>query len=159
MQSTLRSAFKLTPNRVRFTAVFCPAPGISNSQFKKYWLQEHGKKFLSLDIARKNLTKYEQVGLTLFPCCLSSYELRTSSTSTTSLARISLQQWVPRRVAGHSGAWPSSKPSLGTRSSRSSHTQTTSGSYTPTRRLSSIAVGRKSTRASSRRCWRRADSG
>ena len=61
MQSTYRSAFKLTPNRVRFTALFAPAEGISNSHFKKYWLQEHGKKFMSLDIAKKNLTKYEQV--------------------------------------------------------------------------------------------------
>lgn len=51
----------LRPGRVRISALFYPAPNITNEQFRKYWLEEHGKIFMSLPIVRKNLTKYEQV--------------------------------------------------------------------------------------------------
>lgn len=54
-----KSAFE--PNRVRLSALFFPAPGITYEQFSEYWLHEHGKLFMSLDIVKKNLTKYEQV--------------------------------------------------------------------------------------------------
>jgi hypothetical protein len=59
----MQSAFRTTiqPNRVRLAALFYPASGISREQFGRYWLSEHGKKFMSLDIVRKNITKYEQV--------------------------------------------------------------------------------------------------
>ena len=60
MQSVYRAAIQ--PNRVRLAALFYPAPGVSREQFGRYWLSEHGKKFMSLDIVRKNITKYEQVG-------------------------------------------------------------------------------------------------
>ena len=59
MHSALRAAIR--PNRVRLAALFYPAPGINREQFGQYWLREHGKKFMSLDIVRKNITKYEQV--------------------------------------------------------------------------------------------------
>ena len=54
----------LLPNRFRFVAVFFPAPGISQERFHDYWLNEHGRLFMSLDIVKKNLTKYEQVSPT-----------------------------------------------------------------------------------------------
>lgn len=50
----------MQPNKVRMAALFYPAPGISYEQFSRYWLMEHGKHFMSLDIVKKNLTKYEQ---------------------------------------------------------------------------------------------------
>ena len=65
LQSVARAAFQ--PNRVRLSPVVHPAPGISAQQFSQYWLKEHGRLFMSLDIARKNLTKYEQVSSTLTP--------------------------------------------------------------------------------------------
>ncbi|KAI0344605.1 hypothetical protein BDW22DRAFT_1326392 [Trametopsis cervina] len=46
--------------RVRIAALFYPAPGVSREEFSRYWLEEHGKIFMSLDIVKKNLTKYEQ---------------------------------------------------------------------------------------------------
>lgn len=51
----------ILPNRFRFVAVFFPAPGISPEEFHNYWLHEHGRLFMSLDIVKKNLTKYEQL--------------------------------------------------------------------------------------------------
>lgn len=48
-------------DRVRLSALFFPAAGITYEQFSKYWLHEHGRLFMSLDIVKKNLTKYEQV--------------------------------------------------------------------------------------------------
>lgn len=62
MQSAFRAAIR--PNRVRLAALFYPAQGVSREQFGRYWLREHGKLFMSLDIVRKNITKYEQVS----PC-------------------------------------------------------------------------------------------
>jgi hypothetical protein len=55
----------IQPNRVRIAALFHPAPHISNEEFRRYWLEEHGKIFMSLDIAKTNLTKYEQVRVIL----------------------------------------------------------------------------------------------
>ena len=61
-RSTTRSYnASMQPRRVRISALFYPAPNLTNEQLKKYWLEEHGKIFMSLDIVRKNLTKYEQV--------------------------------------------------------------------------------------------------
>ncbi|KAI0700881.1 hypothetical protein BC835DRAFT_1265684 [Cytidiella melzeri] len=50
----------MQPERVRISVLFYPAPHVSNEQFRRYWLQEHGRTFMSLDIVKKNLTKYEQ---------------------------------------------------------------------------------------------------
>ncbi|KAJ3553104.1 hypothetical protein NM688_g3795 [Phlebia brevispora] len=47
-------------NRVRLSALFFPAPNITYKQFSQHWLNIHGKLFMSLDIVKKNLTKYEQ---------------------------------------------------------------------------------------------------
>ena len=38
-----------------------PKDGLSFEEFDRYWLENHGKVFSSLDIVRKNLLKYEQV--------------------------------------------------------------------------------------------------
>ncbi|KAF7797940.1 hypothetical protein EIP86_009147 [Pleurotus ostreatoroseus] len=47
-------------DRVRLSVLFFPAQGITHEQFSQYWLHEHGKRFMSLDIVKRNLTKYEQ---------------------------------------------------------------------------------------------------
>ena len=51
----------LVPNRVRFAALFYPVSGVSNTHWRRYWLQEHGRLFASLDVVKRNITKYEQV--------------------------------------------------------------------------------------------------
>ena len=53
-------------DRVRLSVLFFPAQGITPEQFSQYWLHEHGKRFMSLDIVKKNLTKYEQVGASCY---------------------------------------------------------------------------------------------
>ncbi|KIP01961.1 hypothetical protein PHLGIDRAFT_130998 [Phlebiopsis gigantea 11061_1 CR5-6] len=62
MASRLASVYRaaLQPNRVRLAAIFHPAAGVSPQQFSHYWLNEHGKIFISLNVVRNNLTKYEQ---------------------------------------------------------------------------------------------------
>lgn len=42
-------------------ALMYPQEGITFEQFDAYWLHEHSKIFMSLDIVQKNLTRYEQV--------------------------------------------------------------------------------------------------
>ena len=51
----------INTSRARFMALMYPKEGITFEEFDAYWLQEHSKIFMSLDIVQKNLTRYEQV--------------------------------------------------------------------------------------------------
>lgn len=48
-------------DRVRITALFNKKQGLTDEEFKRHWLEHHSKVFSSMEIAQKNLTKYEQV--------------------------------------------------------------------------------------------------
>ncbi|PSR87085.1 hypothetical protein PHLCEN_2v5255 [Hermanssonia centrifuga] len=60
----------MRPDRFRLAALFHPQKDVTYEQFSRYWLREHGKLFMSLDIVKKNLTKYEQVHRSLMPYLL-----------------------------------------------------------------------------------------
>ena len=51
-------------DRVRLVFLMTPADGLSDEQFKNYWLENHGPLFTSLPIVKKNVLKYEQVRAT-----------------------------------------------------------------------------------------------
>lgn len=56
----------LRKDRVRLIALMQPKEGTSLKEFDQYWIQQHGPLFASLDVVKKNLSKYEQVG----PFCI-----------------------------------------------------------------------------------------
>lgn len=48
-------------DRVRLLVFLKKREGITKEEFSQYWSGHHAKLFLSLDIVKKNLLKYEQV--------------------------------------------------------------------------------------------------
>ena len=53
----------LRTDRVRFVALLYPKEGVSFEEFDRYWTEDHSKVFMSIDIVKQNLLKYEQVQL------------------------------------------------------------------------------------------------
>lgn len=53
----------LRKDRVRVLAFIKKVDSVSKEEFSRYWVEEHSKIFMSMAIAKKNLLKYEQVGL------------------------------------------------------------------------------------------------
>ncbi|KAF5344905.1 hypothetical protein D9758_011552 [Tetrapyrgos nigripes] len=51
----------LRTDRVRMLGLIYKNPSISREEFDRYWLEHHSQLFLSLDIVKKNLLKYEQL--------------------------------------------------------------------------------------------------
>jgi len=51
---------------VRLYSTMNKKDGISQEEFHRYWREEHGKLFASLDIVKKNLVKYEQAHVNEF---------------------------------------------------------------------------------------------
>lgn len=47
----------------RVTLLVCHnrKPGMDIEEFRRHWREHHSKVFMSMDIAKKNLLKYEQV--------------------------------------------------------------------------------------------------
>lgn len=58
----------LRTDRVRLAVLMAPKPGLSFEEFDRYWLDVHAKVFSSIEIAKRNLLKYEQVS-TRAPSC------------------------------------------------------------------------------------------
>jgi len=56
-------AVEISKDRVRFMGLLYAKEGISFEQFDKYWREEHGPLFASLEIVKKNLLLYEQFHL------------------------------------------------------------------------------------------------
>lgn len=54
-------------DRVRLVVLMAPKPGLSFEEFDRYWLDVHAKVFSSIAIAKRNLLKYEQVSVSIFP--------------------------------------------------------------------------------------------
>ena len=48
-------------DRVRFTILVYQKPGMSRSDFSKYWREQHAGVFASIAIVKKNLLNYQQV--------------------------------------------------------------------------------------------------
>ena len=51
----------LRQDRVRLVALLHAKEGLSFEAFDSYWTHEHAQVFASIDIVKRNLTKYEQV--------------------------------------------------------------------------------------------------
>jgi hypothetical protein len=60
-------SYTFRPDRVRLAVLIKRKPGMSVEEFGRYWAEVHGPLFTSLDIVKKNLVKYEQVGLPAYP--------------------------------------------------------------------------------------------
>lgn len=52
----------VTKKRARMVALMYPKAGLSFEEIDRYWGEEHARIFSSIDIVKKNLIKYEQVG-------------------------------------------------------------------------------------------------
>lgn len=50
-------------DRVRLTVLVFRKEGMSTEEFQKYWRDQHSQCFAHLKIVKKNLLKYEQVGV------------------------------------------------------------------------------------------------
>lgn len=50
-------------DRVRLTVLIFRKEGMSTEDFQQYWRNEHSQCFAHLKIVKKNLLKYEQVGV------------------------------------------------------------------------------------------------
>ncbi|KAF5365114.1 hypothetical protein D9758_011026 [Tetrapyrgos nigripes] len=51
----------LRADRVRLLSLIKQNPSISREEFDRYWLEHHSQLFLSLDIVKRNILKYEQL--------------------------------------------------------------------------------------------------
>lgn len=58
------------PARVKMVALNYRKPGLSQNDFEQYWRTQHAIVFSSMQIAKDNLLKYEQVRwFNLKPLC------------------------------------------------------------------------------------------
>ncbi|THU98420.1 hypothetical protein K435DRAFT_856659 [Dendrothele bispora CBS 962.96] len=58
---TTASQPALRTDRVRMLVLITKKPSISHEEFERHWFEQHSQVMLSLDAAKKNLLKYEQL--------------------------------------------------------------------------------------------------